>query len=189
MARLALIAIAVLCTITSCYGYFNYQSNIPNGNRVPDPCSNSDGLWAGVGHQRSQGAGARNPFGTAFAAAGHTWSVTFCQADSDGDGMTNGEELGDPDCVWVKGGAAPNRTTGLTHPGICTPLNSAKCCGKQSWLSCGVACATASQGATQTSTVPATTPAAVTTATNGASKTFVYYSIFYIIPLMIYFLR
>ena len=23
--------------------------------------------------------------------------------DSDGDGMSNGEELGDPDCVWTQG--------------------------------------------------------------------------------------
>ena len=36
--------------------------------------------------------------------------------DSDGDGMTNGEELGDPQCVWIPGNN-PNRTTHITHPG------------------------------------------------------------------------
>ena len=36
--------------------------------------------------------------------------------DSDGDGITNGEELGDPQCVWIPGNN-PNRTTHITHPG------------------------------------------------------------------------
>ena len=36
--------------------------------------------------------------------------------DSDGDGITNGEELGDPQCVWTPGNN-PNRTTNITHPG------------------------------------------------------------------------
>jgi len=27
----------------------------------------------------------------------------LCAKDSDGDGMTNGEELGDPNCVWTQG--------------------------------------------------------------------------------------
>ena len=27
-----------------------------------------------------------------------TWSAELCNADSDEDGRTNGEELGDPDC-------------------------------------------------------------------------------------------
>ncbi|XP_046545867.1 tyramine beta-hydroxylase-like [Haliotis rubra] len=37
--------------------------------------------------------------------------------DSDGDGMTNGQELGDPQCIWTLG-ATPTRTAGLTHPGV-----------------------------------------------------------------------
>ena len=49
---------------------------------------------------------------------------TLCLLDSDGDGFTNGEELGDPDCVWVKG----ERPKGpaISHPGRCyfvTQLN------------------------------------------------------------------
>ena len=36
--------------------------------------------------------------------------------DSDGDGKTNGEELGDPRCVWTpQGGAPTNAASG--HPG------------------------------------------------------------------------
>ena len=40
--------------------------------------------------------------------------------DSDGDDKTNGEELGDPDCVWVAGeGNLPEWASGveLSHPG------------------------------------------------------------------------
>lgn len=37
--------------------------------------------------------------------------------DSDCDGLTNGAELGDPDCVWTEG-ADPAVTEGLTHPGV-----------------------------------------------------------------------
>ena len=33
----------------------------------------------------------------------HTWSAELCNADSDEDGRTNGEELGDPDCQWSVG--------------------------------------------------------------------------------------
>lgn len=36
--------------------------------------------------------------------------------DSDGDGMPNGEELGDPDCEWTPG-SSPKYTSGLSHPG------------------------------------------------------------------------
>ena len=44
------------------------------------------------------------------------WTADFCRADTDEDGKTNGEELGDPDCVWSEGGT-PARTTDITHPG------------------------------------------------------------------------
>ncbi|KAG8469026.1 hypothetical protein KFE25_007544 [Diacronema lutheri] len=37
--------------------------------------------------------------------------------DSDGDGLSNGAELGDPSCVWTVG-ATPASTTGITHPGV-----------------------------------------------------------------------
>ena len=52
-----------------------------------------------------------------FAAAGHEWTVALCQQDSDGDGRSNGEELGDPNCVWVAGGADPEGPA-LSHPGL-----------------------------------------------------------------------
>ena len=49
-----------------------------------------------MGHINTSGGGARNPFGLDFASEGTTWTVSLCGMDSDGDGFTNGEELGDP---------------------------------------------------------------------------------------------
>ena len=177
MARLTLTVVAILCTIASTYGYKGFQNLIPNGNMVPNPCGG--GIWGGVGHQAPAGAGPKNPFGLAFLNADKNWTKALCQADSDGDGMSNGEELGDPDCIWMTGNT-PNMTTGITHPGVCTPVNSAACCGKQSWLSCGVACNTTKTPATQ---------AAATTPTNGAPQTFAYHSLFFVISLLVCALR
>jgi MYXO-CTERM domain-containing protein len=44
------------------------------------------------------------------------WDKAYCQRDSDGDGITNGQELGDPDCAWVAGDANPPGA--VTNPGV-----------------------------------------------------------------------
>ena len=44
------------------------------------------------------------------------WTVELCRKDSDGDGQTNGQELGDPHCRWTIGTQA-DRTAVVTHPG------------------------------------------------------------------------
>ena len=44
------------------------------------------------------------------------WDECLCQTDSDGDGRTNGEELGDPYCDWMPGDI-PYTQDGLSHPG------------------------------------------------------------------------
>lgn len=43
------------------------------------------------------------------------WDDAWCNRDSDGDGRTNGEELGDPGCTWVSGDANPPGM--VTNPG------------------------------------------------------------------------
>lgn len=60
---------------------------------------------------------ARNSFGKHFAAAGFHWNEWLCREDSDGDGLSNGEELGDPHCVW-RPGMPPTRNTTLSHPAL-----------------------------------------------------------------------
>ena len=54
-----------------------------------------------------------------------TWTEALCRKDSDGDGKTNGEELGDPDCKW-RVNQTPSRNTGISHPGFCEPINTPK---------------------------------------------------------------
>ena len=71
----------------------------------------------------SPSGGARNSFGTAVAAgltspaaeALAGWGPLLAGLDSDGDGFTNGEELGDPDGTWTVGD--PNPTFDATNPG------------------------------------------------------------------------
>jgi dopamine beta-monooxygenase len=127
-----LVVVALLAATAAAYS--TYQSKIPNGANV----ERNGASWPGVGHVASSGGGTRNPFGLAFAAAGHSWTSTLCNADTDGDGYTNGYELGDPSCTWTAGGT-PTRTTGISHPGFADSIPS-------------------------TTTVPPTTTTAATTA-------------------------
>ncbi|XP_062583183.1 uncharacterized protein LOC134244942, partial [Saccostrea cucullata] len=109
-----------------------FQSQIPNGQNVPHPCN--DKAWSAVGHANPNGGHERNPFGNDFAALGMTWNEALCRADSDGDGMSNGEELGDPNCTRSQGQPFPS--TPVSHPGVCEPLGDEKCKGKNDWLNC-----------------------------------------------------
>jgi hypothetical protein len=61
-----------------------------------------------------------NPFGVAFQEASFVWTKFLCHADSDGDGLTNGQELGDPCCLWEADDTPSEYTTSFTplHPGF-----------------------------------------------------------------------
>ncbi|KAG9414762.1 a1-alpha2 repression [Aphanomyces cochlioides] len=162
-----------------------YVAQVPNADKV-------SGV-AAIGHVNPAGGGARNPFGIAFAGASHTWSTALCQADSDGDGATNGEELGDPCCTWRVG--ATLATTTATHPGVANTftadqLNALKCAtssgsSSNSTNSSSTGTNSSSTGTTaapssRTTTAPSsgsasgsstssTTAAPTTTATSGSS--------------------
>lgn len=127
------VTILLVC-ILSVSAYQNFQDEIPNGNKVPHPCK-ANYIWHGVGHHNPLGGGTRNQFGLDFKAAGTNWTSDLCQKDSDGDGITNGEELGDPNCVWTKGDA-PVRSTNISHPGICTQTDKSICKKDKSWVDC-----------------------------------------------------
>ena len=43
------------------------------------------------------------------------WTKEYCEKDSDQDGKTNGEELGDKNCIWKVGSTPSAEPTG--HPG------------------------------------------------------------------------
>ncbi|KAH9503106.1 DBH-like monooxygenase protein 1 [Bulinus truncatus] len=109
--------------------FSSFQQRIPNGNIVPHPCK-PNRFWAGVGHFLEGGTGCRNPFGQDFENEGKIWTEALCREDSDGDGLTNGQELGDPDCVW-KENTIPSNRTSLSHPGICDPWNSLTCSSRE----------------------------------------------------------
>ncbi|KAL3852551.1 hypothetical protein ACJMK2_016175 [Sinanodonta woodiana] len=121
-----------LISCVLCYSHF--RDLIPNGYNVIDPCK-TRATWMGVGHEHPDGGGALNPFGKDFYKFGKIWNEILCRADSDRDGRTNGEELGDPQCKW----STSNKsflTNETSHPGICGPLETLECKTLNSWLQC-----------------------------------------------------
>ena len=122
-----------LLSVSAVAGFGSYRDIIPNGRTVPNPCNG--GFWQAVGHPDPARGGQRNSFANDFDAAGRQWNVRVCQADSDGDGITNGEELGDPNCTWQTGQRPLMAATG--HPGICEPIDSPACIQVNTFLNSG----------------------------------------------------
>ena len=107
-------ALAALCSAPAgARAWDSYRNLIPNGHNVQDEDGN---VWPGVGHGRTFGGGPTNPFGRDFAKANTKWLPDLCRMDSDGDGRTNGQELGDPECVWTPG--AQPKFACTSHPGF-----------------------------------------------------------------------
>jgi hypothetical protein len=92
------------------------------------------GICKGVGHVDCRGGeypdangNFLNPFGTAFLNAGRQWTTELCNQDSDGDGKTNGQELGDPCCVWTPGKPSPVPADyRISHPGHAKDVTDAQ---------------------------------------------------------------
>lgn len=95
---------------------------IPNGDAYTRPGSGITCQY--LNRVGCSATGALNAFGTDLAASG--WTKALCNKDSDNDGFTNGQELGDPCCLWTAGKPTKLRTTQLSHPGLATSTNSAK---------------------------------------------------------------
>lgn len=136
---------ASLMLATPVFGYEKFVSRIPNGDQV-------SGV-AALGHMDPAGGGPRNDFGSDFDDMGKTWNEELCQADSDGDGQTNGQELGDPCCKWSpESGSAPLWTTGVSHPGDPTQTSDSSL-----WAS--VKCSTTTAATSTSSSVESSTSA------------------------------
>ncbi|KAK1933864.1 Temptin [Phytophthora citrophthora] len=106
-AFLGVIAAFAVSRVT---GYSMYAMRVPNGDKVP-------GVTA-LGHLDPILAGPMNEFGMDMIDADFHWTKEFCMKDSDGDGQTNGQELGDPCCEFVHRKNPKVRwTEGVSHPG------------------------------------------------------------------------
>ena len=97
---------------------------------LPKPTQNGDKVRgvAAIGHTNPSGGGAANAYGAAFDKAGKAWTVSLCAADSDGDGLTNGLELGDPCCIWAVG-KTPANGTDISNPGDNSSMTKRSCKG------------------------------------------------------------
>ncbi|KAF1328046.1 hypothetical protein FI667_g7373, partial [Globisporangium splendens] len=135
-----------------------YVAKIPNG-------ANVDGVQA-LGHVNPEGGGARNAFGTAFGTAGHAWTKELCEADSDGDGQTNGQELGDPCCAWVESSnEVVQWSKGLSHPGLASSKSDPSLWASVSCGSASNSTGSSTSNSTTTTTTTTTTTPTTTTAT------------------------
>jgi uncharacterized protein (TIGR03382 family) len=86
----------------------------------PEYIDGVPGVDCGSCHVSAGGGGPRNAFGADVEAkmpftgpTDETWAILFC-IDSDGDGKTNGQELGDPCGTWRVGDTSP---TAASNPG------------------------------------------------------------------------
>ncbi len=87
--------------------------DIPNGSKIT--CLNCHGDLK-ASYNTDFGSDSRNHLdGVGMIAAQHVNWAPLCPLDSDGDGWTNGQELGDPDCKWTVGEANPSGL--VTNPG------------------------------------------------------------------------
>jgi len=97
--------IASTCLLTAVQSYPAYVHYIPNGEyRFYDQA---------IGH--SYGAPDLDDFSIDYQNVNLNWPAV-CVLDSDGDGRTNGEELGDPNCTWTRGAKPPLPIS--SNPGV-----------------------------------------------------------------------
>ncbi len=102
---LSLLGLSFLLAVPDASALSSYQSRVPNG--TVSSCDTCHNLVSGPPNL--------NPFGSAFRDAGLRWTPALAVLDSDGDGFSNGRELGDPAGSWTAG--TPNPTGTITNPG------------------------------------------------------------------------
>ncbi len=109
----ALFAFAVLSVATSAWARPFRVGDLPNGSQ--NGCLNCHGDMKG-GTRTEFGSDAQDYLGGAGGVQQqHVDWAPLCPLDSDGDGWTNGRELGDPDCKWKVGDPDPAAT--VFNPG------------------------------------------------------------------------
>jgi hypothetical protein len=92
-------------------------NQIPNGNK--SRCSNCHVSSNGGGTLNAYGTEIYNNFLTSKNSSGNViWNATLASKDSDKDGFTNGQELGDPLGVWKQGNSNPGNFSDVSNPGL-----------------------------------------------------------------------
>lgn len=124
--KIVFLVVSVL--IGTVLGKPTYQPSIPNGKYGANPNNQQNEIVNGgtlnaFGHKASSFS-VRSQFGRDFASNSYSW-VAICNLDSDGDGLTNGEELGDPNCEFTPGNDADfdyqSDPTDICDPACPTP--------------------------------------------------------------------
>lgn len=92
---------------TNALAISSYRSRLPSTSATGAGCITC--------HISPGGSGPRNDFGTAFGANGRVWDAVLAGLDSDGDGYSNGVELGDP--TGTVTGNAMNPSLFVSAPG------------------------------------------------------------------------
>ncbi|TMW61159.1 hypothetical protein Poli38472_013622 [Pythium oligandrum] len=106
-AGLSFVGASVLAV--ACSAYTSFVDKLPNGGAFPDAPA--------IGHPDPEGVQGLNEFGEDWNKLGKgSWTKKYCMADSDGDGYTNGQELGDPCCEWTPTKTGSLITEGISHP-------------------------------------------------------------------------
>ncbi|PXF48661.1 Temptin [Gracilariopsis chorda] len=109
--------VAVLVALIAlCDARRQYLQRIPNGDAWDRDGSGIKCIY--LGHTGCEQGTARNQFGLDFDSAGRQWTKQLCEMDSDNDGVSNGQELGDPCCEWAPDNPIELRLQMLSHPGV-----------------------------------------------------------------------
>ncbi len=121
IARVLLCASAALAAEATLANQ-EFVATIPNGAAVGciacHAAPNGGEGWNVFGVDVLEAGGANpdaNPDDQNDGYAGEPVWSDVCDVDSDGDGYSNGEELGDADCAWVTGDANPGGA--ISNPG------------------------------------------------------------------------
>lgn len=101
-------SVVALTQVPGADAFAKFALLLPNGDNIPDAPA--------IGHPDAAGLGGLNEFGEDWNKLGKSWTKAYCEADSDGDGFTNGQELGDPCCTWTPANAVGLITEGVSHP-------------------------------------------------------------------------
>lgn len=113
---LVLIAAGLLAAGSRVEARAQRVGQIPNGG--VSGCANCHVSAAGGGPRNLFGQMVEADFLTSVGFSGRVqWGPELAKLDADGDGFTNGEELGDPEGLWKAGDADPGEATAITLPG------------------------------------------------------------------------